>query len=286
LILGIGGAANAAVLNFSGSATVLLGDYPKGELRGGGVATINSSSGVIPGHINTLRLAQSRGQISGTFIRFVTDPDTIENGVSALFYDGVGGLTGTWGGTAAPISGGLASTSTGNVGVMPQGGIVRICIFFADCRLTLPLVLNQVTTVNGVPAGTKGVGVGGLITAGGFGAIRISLQAAPWTVKTATVIDQITVQKTPTVIQTFTEWIAKGWAHGAGSTTTSTAGISGQIQLVTPNQVITNLPRGTSRKMGSFVITVIHFIPEPGLLLLIGSGVAGLALLGRSRLRK
>jgi hypothetical protein len=29
----------------------------------------------------------------------------------------------------------------------------------------------------------------------------------------------------------------------------------------------------------------LHFIPEPGLLLLLGSGVAGLVLLGRSRMR-
>ena len=80
--------------------------------------------------------------------------------------------------------------------------------------------------------------------------------------------------------------MAKGWAHGAGSTTTSTAGISGQVQLITPSQVVTNLPLGSSDKMGSFVITVIHFIPEPGLLLLLGSGVAGLAFLGRRKLMR
>jgi hypothetical protein len=38
--------------------------------------------------------------------------------------------------------------------------------------------------------------------------------------------------------------------------------------------------------MGSFVILVIRFIPEPGLLLLLGSGVAGLVLLGRRRIRQ
>ena len=58
------------------------------------------------------------------------------------------------------------------------------------------------------------------------------------------------------------------------------------MQLITPNQVITNLPLGSSDKMGQFVVWVIHFIPEPGLLLLLGSGVAGLALLGRRRMRK
>jgi hypothetical protein len=30
----------------------------------------------------------------------------------------------------------------------------------------------------------------------------------------------------------------------------------------------------------------LHFIPEPGLLLLLGAGVVGLGLLGRSRMKK
>ena len=49
---------------------------------------------------------------------------------------------------------------------------------------------------------------------------------------------------------------------------------------------IGRLPLGSSDKMGAFMITIIHFIPEPGLLLLLGSGVAGLAFLGRRKLMK
>jgi len=284
LLLGTAGVAGAAVLNFEGSATVLLADYPQGDLRGGGVATINNSSGVIPAHLQTLRLKQSRGQIRGTFTRIVTDPEVIANGVLALVYDNVGGGTGTYWG----ISGGAASTSSGNVGALAQNGLVKICLLSTACTTYLPLVLNQPTTVNGVPGtGSKGVGIGGLITAGGYGGIRISLQAAPWTIKTATVLDQITINKgLANQTRILTTWVAKGWAHAPASTTTSTAQPSGVIQLVTPNQVVTNLPLGSSVKMGSFVITVIHFIPEPGLLLLLGAGVAGLAVLGRSRMRK
>ena len=279
LVFGMTSAAGAAVMNWSGTARILLADYPEGEVSGGGVATINDSAG--GAHLTTLRLAQSRGQIQGTFTRIVTDPDVILNGVSALEYINIGGLTGTWGG----ISGGIASTSTGDVGIMGQGGMVKICLLTTACTQFLPMIFNQPTTVNGVPGtGTKGVGVGGLITAGGYGGIRISLQAAPWTVKTATVLDQITPTGGPPRVMS--TWVAKGWAHGAGSTTTSTAGISGQVQLITPSQVVTNLPLGSSDKMGSFVITVIHFIPEPGLLLLIGSGVAGLAFLGRRKMMK
>jgi hypothetical protein len=274
------GVANAAVLNWSGTGIVMLGDYPEGNLRGGGVATINGSDGVIPAHLSTLRLAVSRGQIGGSFTRIVTDPDTIANGVLALIYDNVGGLTGT----NVGISGGAASTSTGG-GIMPQGGIVKICILSTACTQFLPMILNQPTTVNGVPGtGTKGVGVGGLITAGGYGGIRISLQAAPWTIKTATVLDQITPPGGPPRIMS--TWVAKGWAHAPVSTTTSTAQPSGVVQLVTPAQVVTNLPLGSSDKMAAVMITMIHFIPEPGLLLLLGSGVAGLAFLGRRKMRK
>ena len=281
LVLGMAGAASAAPLNWTGTSTVLLGDFPDGILTGGGVATINGSSGVVPAHLNTLRLAASRGQIQGSFTRVVTDPDTLPNGVYALIYDDVGGLTGTHG----EISGGVASTSAGPGGNVPIHGVVKICILSYACDTSLDLVLSQPTTVNGVPGtGNKGVGVGGIITAGGYGGIRISLEAAPWTVKTRTSIDQITTPTNETK-RIFTTWVAKGWAHGPGSTTTSTAQPSGVVQLITPNQVVTNLPLGSSDKLGSFVITVIHFIPEPGLLLLLGSGVAGLAILGRRRMR-
>ena len=281
LLFGVAGVANAAVMNFSGTATILLADYPDGVITGGGVATINNSAGVIPAHLNTLRLAASRGQINGTFTRLVTDPDVIGNGVYALEYIDVGGLTGT----PTNLSGGAVSTAPGG-GILPQGGLVKICLLSYDCTIYLPLIINQPTTTanGGTGTGTKGVGVGGLITAGGYGGIRISLQAAPWTIKTATVQDQITPPAGPP--REISTWVAKGWAHGPASNTTTTAQVSGMVQLVTASQVVTNLPLGSSDLMGQLVITVIHFIPEPGLLLLLGSGVAGLALLGRSKMRK
>ena len=280
LALGTAGVANAAVMNWSGTARVSLGDFPEGVLTGGGVATINGSAGILPALLSPLRLAESRGQIKGTFTRIVTDPDIIGNGIALLKYDGIAFGTGTWGG----ISGGAASTSTGG-GILPVGGTVKICLLTTACTIFLPIPLSQPTTVNGVP-GTdiKGVGVGGLITMGGYGGMRFSVQAASWTIKTATVLDQITPTGGPPRIMT--TWVAKGWAHAPVSTTTSTAQPSGMVQLVTPNQVVTNLPLGSQQKMGSFVIAVIRFIPEPGPLLLLGSGVAGLALLGRRRMRQ
>jgi len=277
--LGTAGVASAAILDYSGTMTTYLGDFPPGAVAGGGVATINDSSGGVPAHLSTLRLAESRGQIGGGFTRFVTDPETIANGVAALVYD-IGAGTGT----ISAISGGAASTAA-TPQRLPTRGIVKVCILSTACTQFLPMVLNQPTTVNGVPGtGSKAVGVGGLITAGGYGGIRISLQAVPWTIKTATVLDQITPEAGPPRVNT--TLTAKGWAHAPASTTTSTAQPSGMLQLVTPLQVTTNLPLGSNDKLGGFVIMVYEFIPEPGLVLLLGSGVAGLAALGRSRMRK
>jgi hypothetical protein len=284
LALGTAGVANAAVLNWAGTATALFGAFTPAEFRGGGVATINGSSGAVPAHLSALRLAASRGQIQGTELVLVTDPDYYCGSGAmcpVLKYDGIRFMTGTWRG----ISGGAASTPTGNVGILPVGGTAKYCILSTACTQFIPMLLTQPTTVNGVPgSGTKGVGVGGLITAGGYGGMRSSLQAHPWTIKTATVLDQITPTGGPPPITT--TWVAQGWAHAPVSTTTSTAQPSGMVQLVTPSQILTNSTLGSNAKKGSFVILVIRFIPEPGMVLLLCSGVAGLALLGRRRMRQ
>jgi hypothetical protein len=51
-------------------------------------------------------------------------------------------------------------------------------------------------------------------------------------------------------------------------------------------QVSTNLTVGSNQVIALFGELTLHFVPEPGLMLLIGSGVAGLALLGRNRMRR
>jgi len=123
-----------------------------------------------------------------------------------------------------------------------------------------------------------------LIILGGGTMPAISMKGAPWTVKTVTAFDQITTtigtNKT-TIPITF-----KGFAHGPESMTTSTAALSGVVQMVTPVQIVTNLSLGSSAKLGGSVSLLIHFIPEPGLLMLLGSGVVGLAFLGSRRMRK
>jgi hypothetical protein len=278
IAVGAAGVASAAPLNWEGTLTVIIADNPPVSVTGGGVATVNHSAGGIPAHLSTLRLAASRGNVAGTETVVITDPEVAGNGVAAIVVDADLGT-----GTFSPISGGAASTVVLTRDVLPMRGVAKICLLSTSCTAWVELGLTEPTTVNGVPGtGTRGVGVGGLLTAGGYGGIRISLQAAPWTIKTTTVTDQIETTGGEIV---FIPQTAKGWAHAPASTTTSTAQPSGVLQLVTPGQIVTNLPLGTSDKMAALVILVVHFIPEPGLLLLLGSGVVGLTVLGQRRLR-
>jgi hypothetical protein len=279
LVLGAAGVAGAAPLNWSGIATVTIADIPSFTFNGGGVATVNDSAGVIPAHLSTLRLKGSRGQIGGIDTEFITDPETAANGIAAVIVEIEAGT-----GTFRPISGGAASTSPLSQYIMPVYGMAKICLLSTACSQYIVMPFTVPTTVNGVPgSGLNAVGVGGLLTAGGYGGIRISLQAAPWTIKTTTVTDQIT---TPTGgSRIFTQQTAKGWAHDPGSATTITAWPSGVVQLVTPGQIVSNIPLGSNDKLGGMVVMLIHFIPEPGLFLLLGSGVVGLGLLGWRRRR-
>jgi hypothetical protein len=277
LVLGTAGTAGAGALNWEGTNKLLLGDFPPTNFTGGGVATVNGSTGAVPGHLSSLRLKNSRGQITGTFTQLVTDPTTEGNNIASIQFVGV--ELGT--GTIAPISGGAQSTTNLTQNTVPLKGLVKICLFSTSCTNFLPLVLTQPTT----PTGTqiKGFGIGGLVTIGGANNIRISIQAAPWTIKTRTLVDQI---QTPSGGTSLVNSVLNGWAHGPGSNTSSTASPSGVVQLVAPSQVFTNLTLGTNAKISAGNILTIHFVPEPGLLLLLGSGVVGLAVIGRKRLRK
>ena len=53
---------------------------------------------------------------------------------------------------------------------------------------------------------------------------------------------------------------------------------------MTPTLISTNI--GASAVIPSFATLTLTFVPEPGTLLLLASGVAGLAVLGRKRMSK
>jgi hypothetical protein len=281
-MVGLVGTASAAPINWEGTTVLDLGDFPPGILTGGGVATITTTGA----HVNSLRIVQSRGGINGSFTQLVTDPETISNQIFAIQFVGVAGQTGT----LTPISGGLDPVGSGYNGRLPVGGLVKLCLLNTECTTTADLELTQPDPTR--PGGIKGVGIGGLLTINVLnGFANISVEAEPWQIAQATLIDQIELP-TPSNNVTFVDIEIRGFAHGPSSASSTTAVVptpsagGGVIQLISPSQVLTNLTTGTSDKVAAGQTFLIRFIPEPGLLLLIGSGVAGLALLGRSRMRK
>lgn len=106
--------------------------------------------------------------------------------------------------------------------------------------------------------------------------MRISMLGAPWTIKTASFSRR-------TINGFITFQTAQGFAHGPASLTSSTALKSGVVQLVTATQTTVFGIPGNSDKNGRISELTLEFTPEPGLLLLLGTGAAGVAVLGRKR---
>jgi hypothetical protein len=128
--------------------------------------------------------------------------------------------------------------------------------------------------------------VGGLITVNTFqkgGGFKLSINGAPWTVGLASIKSVTTTTPNGGTI-TFTETLY-GFAHGPASGSSSTAAPSGSgvLQLVTPSLIQTS--QAPPNQWWSAWVQVTLRLPEPGMLLLLGSGVVGLLLLGRSRMR-
>ena len=139
-------------------------------------------------------------------------------------------------------------------------------------------------------SGPAGAGIGGLITLNTFskgGGIRFSIVGTPWTRGAAVITgvpNRITLTQNGVITSRFTiteTRTVSGFAHGPASASSSTAKLGGVIQFVTPTELLSNLEPPTP----IFTILKLHVIPEPSLILLLGSGVAGLVLLGRSRIR-
>ncbi|MCC6641268.1 MAG: PEP-CTERM sorting domain-containing protein [Deltaproteobacteria bacterium] len=137
-------------------------------------------------------------------------------------------------------------------GLMAVIGTANVCLF-ASCAFPPANVTVPFTT-----SGVNGVGLGGApIVASGL--VNVTSNGNSWTTGTAT----------------------------AGSSSLSGTPFDGTyVKLVTPVVISTNI--GASAQLPMFGILELTFnpVPEPGTLLLLASGVAGLAMVGRKRMSK
>lgn len=139
-------------------------------------------------------------------------------------------------------------------GAMPIAGFAKVCVF-GPCAGPLANVVVPLSVI----------GAGGTATA--EGAVNVTVVGAPWTTGTA-------------IVGTET---AMGYARGAASGA-STVAPSGEIQLVTPVRIYTNLSNDFATIAGFGVLT-LHFVPEPSTLALVAGGLALTTALGRRRAR-
>jgi len=264
LVVGAVGGARATVMPVEATLTIEYGTTAPVHLNGVGVATVNP----IVGGDRLVSLQVGPIDYGDSDSVLFTDP-VVTALVKSYDLRGVSGRSGTF----FDLSHATTSPAKLTQNTLPIAGIARICLLFSGClsSTTVEVDLTQ--------NGTRGIGIGGTVTAGNTTGFRVSLHNAPWQLAPATLL-QSTVGGVITAMAT-------GYVRGPLSNTSTAAKTGGSIQLIAPTQVFTEgVPGGYSDQQALFTRLTLHFVPEPGLILLLGPGVLCLAALGRERMHR
>jgi hypothetical protein len=261
LAIGAAGSASAGFLGFQGSLSVTInnptldGIFPPFVVAGSGAALVTDDGNL---HLLSFVLPSA---VFGPATVVLPDTGWPVTGISSVRLTLNKNLTGNFSGISGGPPGG---------GPMGLSGIAKICLIFApSCAVSVPFPLTPTS-------GGAGFGIGGTRTA--TGAVSATLQDAPWTIGQPV----MTVHTPASSVMSLA--LPGGFAHGPASNTSSTAQPGGALQLVTVSKVFTSLT-GAFPELPLTGILTLHFVPEAGTLLLLGTGAVVLAILGRQHRR-
>jgi hypothetical protein len=198
---------------------------------------------------------------------------------SASGLTGAGSATGT----------GAGATWTVAAGAVPTG------VTTATIPLTAAAPISQIQIVisnnaSGAFAGSSGgtmavVGAANVKGFGGFTLLGIPLSVGVTAVSVPPTAYGIAVTAFANAWTTKSTTVALTTPTSQGATTAMATGANGLVNgggtvvLVSALNVLTNI----AGQLPAFVTLTLNFVPEPGTLLLLGAGVAGLLAIGRSK---
>ena len=287
----VASSANAHVFDPQGSFLEIRigglgGEAPQGLAGAQGNASLTGAAGaeiiVTTGLSVAKPFAQNLFQVQGfnAGTKFFTGTPTILNLFFTVQY-GVGEFThGTGKGTF-------------------QGDVVCTTACFGGAGLILGQTLVDVGILVPVPLGV--IGSGGKTTVS-LGAASIAIEGAEWATGTVSMTNVATNHISITngtragitgvgftlvasVNENFLLLLENGVTVVTVAGTTSFAGVSPKVTLVSPVHINASTVTGNPPLPGAGLM-VLRYVPEPGTMLLLGSAVAGLLVVGRKRMKR